>query len=296
MKIFYSIVKLVRFIVNIPLLIFINLGTIYAKFLLLIDRRNHSAFWQKNLQTHIDKFLSKKIIISTKPYKYLRFYIPSQVAGYRVKTFFSKEPETLEWLNNNGNKIDTFLDIGANMGVYSVYFAKKFGGKVFAFEPSYKNLEYLTKNIKINSLQEHITIISNPLSASFEINNYYQEDFIGGEAGAGILNQKNVERELKNSSKMNSIIYNTLCLPLNNFYNFNSFQKSFIIKIDVDGNELDILRGAEKILEQNLKISLLIEVSEKTEKEVNKILKKHNFKMINKFNKNKIVYNTIWEQ
>ena len=83
---------------------------------------------------------------------------------------------------------------------------------------------------------------------------------------------------------------------INTFYNFNSFQKSFIIKIDVDGNELDILRGAEKILEKNLRISLLIEISEKTETEVNKILKKHHFKMINKFNKDKIVYNTIWEK
>lgn len=296
MKIFYSVVKLVRFILNVPLLIFINLGTIYAKFLLLIDRRNHSAFWQKNLQIHIDKFVSKKIIISNEPYKYLRFYIPSQVAGYRVKTFFSKEPETLEWLDKNGSKTNIFLDIGANMGVYSLYFAKKFGGKVFAFEPSYKNLEYLTKNIKINALQEHVNVISNPLSESFKINNYYQEDFTGGEAGASLSNKKNLEIETKNPSKINSISYNTLCLPLNNFSTLNSFQKTFLIKIDVDGNELDILRGAEKILVQNLSISLLIETSEKTEPEIDKILKKFNFKMINKFKKDNVNYNSIWEK
>ena len=154
LKIFYLILKLIRFILNIPSLIFIIVGTIYAKLLILIDPRNHRAYWQEILQIHIDKFKSKKIIISQNPYKHLQFYVPTQVAGYRVKTFFTKEPETIEWINKNGSERKVFLDIGANMGVYSLYYAKKFGGKVFSFEPSFKNLELLSKNIKINSLQK----------------------------------------------------------------------------------------------------------------------------------------------
>ena len=90
LKIFYLILKLIRFILNIPSLIFIIVGTIYAKLLILIDPRNHRAYWQEILQIHIDKFKSKKIIISQNPYKHLQFYVPTQVAGYRVKLFLQK--------------------------------------------------------------------------------------------------------------------------------------------------------------------------------------------------------------
>ena len=293
LKIFYLILKLIRFILNIPSLIFIIVRTIYAKLLILIDPRNHRAYWQEILQIHIDKFKSKKIIISQNPYKHLQFYVPTQVAGYRVKTFFTKEPETIEWINKNGSERKVFLDIGANMGVYSLYYAKKFGGKVFSFEPSFKNLELLSKNIKINSLQKNITLISNPLSDTFKIANFYQEDFVGGEANASLISNDNLNVIENKKLKNNDVLYSTLGLPLDNLANLNLINKSLIVKIDVDGNELDILNGAKKILSQNINISLLVEVRDQTEFQIEEALNKLNFKKIEKFEKNN---NIIYEK
>jgi FkbM family methyltransferase len=56
------------------------------------------------------------------------------------------------------------LDIGANVGLYSVYAAKSRNCNVFAFEPSVFNLELLARNIFINDLQLKITIIPIALS------------------------------------------------------------------------------------------------------------------------------------
>ena len=219
--------------------------------------------------------------------------MPTQVAGYRVKTFFTKEPETIEWINKNGSERKVFLDIGANMGVYSLYYAKKFGGKVFSFEPSFKNLELLSKNIKINSLQKNITLISNPLSDTFKIANFYQEDFVGGEANASLISNDNLNVIENKKLKNNDVLYSTLGLPLDNLANLNLINKSLIVKIDVDGNELDILNGAKKILSQNINISLLVEVRDQTEFQIEEALNKLNFKKIEKFEKNN---NIIYEK
>ena len=70
----------------------------------------------------------------------------------RLKDFFSKEPETLIWLNRL-SKEDVLWDIGSNIGVYSIYAAKVIGNKTYAFEPSWKNTFFLQENIDINQFQ-----------------------------------------------------------------------------------------------------------------------------------------------
>ena len=71
--------------------------------------------------------------------KSIYFLNTNKTTNYRIKTFFSKEPETLQWINsfNNG---DVFWDIGANVGLYSIY--SQFVNKkieTIAFEPSVLN-------------------------------------------------------------------------------------------------------------------------------------------------------------
>ena len=93
----------------------------------------------------------------------LTFYIPNRLSYYRVETFHTKEPETLEWIDKF-EKESTFWDIGANIGLSSCYAAKKIFCKVYAFEPSIFNLEWLGKNIYLNNLIKKIVIIPVPLN------------------------------------------------------------------------------------------------------------------------------------
>ena len=52
---------------------------------------------------------------------------------------------------------DLFIDIGANIGLYSIYAAiKHSNSEVISFEPSTSNLRVLSRNISINKLEEKI--------------------------------------------------------------------------------------------------------------------------------------------
>ena len=86
----------------------------------------------------------------------IKFFVPNQLLNWRVDTFFTKEPETLEWIDNFEKKENLiFWDIGANIGLYSIYNSlKNPKSTTIAFEPSSSNLRVLTRNISINNLEK----------------------------------------------------------------------------------------------------------------------------------------------
>jgi len=84
----------------------------------------------------------------------LRFYCPGVLPEYRARTLLTKEPETIEWLNSMG-KGEVLWDIGANVGIYSLYAAQR-GVAVQAFEPAPGNYYLLHRNIELNHLDHLI--------------------------------------------------------------------------------------------------------------------------------------------
>ena len=114
-----------------------------------------------------NKIISEKKSVEIGDVKLL-FYVPNEINRFRVNTFFTKEPETLVWINGFKENA-TFFDIGANIGLYSCYAAKKLKCNTFAFEPSFFNLELLSKNIFVNNLSSLIKIV--PISLSSEKKN-----------------------------------------------------------------------------------------------------------------------------
>lgn len=67
----------------------------------------------------------------------------------------SKEPETIQWIEEFVKEDDVFLDVGACCGAYSLYAAKQ-GAIVYAFEPAITNFVVLIKNVDLNSLNDKI--------------------------------------------------------------------------------------------------------------------------------------------
>ena len=65
----------------------------------------------------------------------LTFAVPNRLNRFRIDTFSTKEPETLDWIDaiQEGSVL---WDIGANVGLYSCYAAKARRCRVVAFEPS----------------------------------------------------------------------------------------------------------------------------------------------------------------
>ena len=185
----------------------------------------------------------------------LFFYAPNEINLFRINTFFIKEPETLAWIDNFKEK-SNFFDIGANIGLYSCYAAKKKKCNTFAFEPSFFNLEVLSKNIFVNNLSNLIKIV--PISLSFErkIGEFNMSNTDWG----GALSTFDENITFDGSDLKPVFKYTTMSISLDECVSYFKFPQPNHIKIDVDGNEHLILSGASKIL-QNTK-SVLIEINE----------------------------------
>jgi hypothetical protein len=72
--------------------------------------------------------LPRQIAVETK-YGILQFYCPSETSLWRAETLLTKEPETIEWIETF-NEESVFWDVGANIGVYSLYAAARLNTKL----------------------------------------------------------------------------------------------------------------------------------------------------------------------
>src|SRR5688572_2196267 len=83
------------------------------------------------------------------------FATPTAGAKWRVDTIHQKEPCTLEWIAGFGAD-EILFDVGANVGMYTIWAAATRGARVFAFEPESQNYALLNRNILLNNLQDRV--------------------------------------------------------------------------------------------------------------------------------------------
>ena len=110
-----------------------------------------------------------------------RFQCRSFAEFSRSMKLFIKEPGACGWIKNGVKPGDVFYDIGANIGVYTIFAAQCIGanGKVYAFEPHSANFTRLLDNIRINQLG-HVVVPCN-----FALNNrqgYFPFNYFSGRA------------------------------------------------------------------------------------------------------------------
>ena len=185
----------------------------------------------------------------------MTFAAPNRLTEYRVRTFRTKEPETLDWIDTVAEG-SVLWDVGANIGLYSVYAAKARKCRVYAFEPSVFNLELLARNIFLNGLQRRVTIVPMPLSGSLGPNLFQMSTLTLGGAlstfGGGFDQTGLPLRSL--------FEYETIGLSMNEAVELLQVLPPRYIKIDVDGLEHFILRGGDKVLRHVE--SVLIEIND----------------------------------
>ena len=144
---------------------------------------------------------------------------------------------------------DTFFDVGANFGLHTLYSAKLVGndGCVFAFEPVPSHLRLLERNVHLSHVSKQVTIVPKAVSSSQD---NFLEFFVPVDEIAVTASLKQSNQESKKIKVPN--------LRLDDFWqNLDSPIKA--IKIDVEGAELEVLKGATKILNRWHPI-LIIEV------------------------------------
>ena len=244
----------------------------------------------------------KKISILNKE---VNFFIPNQLTDWRIKTFFTKEPETLEWIDSFEKKDKIiFWDIGANIGLYSIYSVLRHENvSTISFEPSTSNLRVLSRNISINNLENKIKILSAPLSnKENQFLTMNEGDFVEG----GALNTFGENYDFAGELFDSKMKYKILGTTIKNLLDNNILEIPNYIKIDVDGIEHLILEGAGKYLKDRRIKSLSIEINEDFKEQYNKVIeimdqnefkllhKKHNDEMFNESKKFSKVFNYVF--
>jgi len=221
----------------------------------------------------------KKIIINQKA---IYFFVPNEITDWRVNTFFTKEPETLKWIDNFKKKI-IFWDIGANIGLYSIYNAlKNKQSLTISFEPSLQNLRVLSRNISINNLKNSIHIM--PIALSDRTNKFQLMKENSFEEGSA-LNSFGINYNFEGKRFKSKNNYSTYGTSLNSLVENYILKIPNYIKIDVDGIEHLILSGFDKYLSNKKIKSVLIEVNENFNfqfKEIESLMKFFKFKLQSK--------------
>lgn len=166
-----------------------------------------------------------------------------------------KEPETIAWLKSNCQNQEVLYDIGANIGAYSLVGAS-LGAQVLAFEPSFSNFNRLNENVTLNLLDSKIQCYQVAFSRTKKIGLFQFLDATPGSSACYYNESGKFNSKLKSIESSKAILVYTL----------DSFIEEFrlpyptLMKIDVDGAELEILHGALKTLRNPDFKKMIIEV------------------------------------
>lgn len=191
--------------------------------------------------------------------------ITNPIEQWRADTFWIKEPETIAWIDSFAG--GHFVDIGANIGVYSLYCACVHPEMIIiAFEPFRANHDRLIENANINGFAN--IVASNVAVGS--INGVVKLCHAGERAGSS-------GHQINNGAGVTclSVTLNAVKMLSNMPINY--------IKIDTDGNEYEIIRNADLVLADESLRSVLVEVNDHKD-EIVGIFERYGFTMDNRFN------------
>lgn len=158
-----------------------------------------------------------------------------------------------------------FIDVGSNIGSYSVLAAVETGSKVYSFEPSKKAFDYQKKNIDINGIQNNVKLFNCGLSSKEEVVSFTKE--------LDTINRVSLQKTKVSTETLK-------------FYSFDSIiqvDTNSLMKIDVEGYESEVLLGMKKALNSKFLKAIIIELNGLGEKygfsdlEIHELLMKNNF-------------------
>jgi FkbM family methyltransferase len=165
----------------------------------------------------------------------------NQVERWRADTLFDKEPETIRWLDRTIGADSVFYDVGANIGLYTLYACHlEPGVRAVCFEPEALNFARLNLNLCDNRLSDRVLAFSLALSdasglATFDLSKFH--------AGAALHGSHNVTPEA--AAHRQGVVLR----PLDDIQETSGLvAPPTHLKIDVDGPEIAVLAGAKGTL------------------------------------------------
>ena len=175
----------------------------------------------------------------------------------RAELLETKEPETLAWINSFRDG-EVLFDIGANIGVFSVYAAAHRNCEVYAFEPEARNYACLNRNILLNGLGRRVKALNTGLHDRTGLEFLNLHDLASG-AALHALGEPVDWRKKRFVPKFEQAV---LAFTLDEIVERFGFPVPDHVKLDVDGNEDRVIRGGRKTFSNPRLKSLQIEINE----------------------------------
>lgn len=143
---------------------------------------------------------------------------------------------------------DHVADVGANMGYYTIWMSKfiSSGGSIHSFEPNEANYKLLINNCALNKLQN---TVFNKIALSDRTGN--------------VLFTKSLDGENHIALSSNADTSSIACTTLDEYASEKNITHFSYIKVDIEGFEIDFIKGAEELL-KNTKIDIIqLEINER---------------------------------
>ena len=152
--------------------------------------------------------------------------------------------EAVDYLVGQLPETGVALDVGANVGLYTVPLARK-AGRVFAFEPLPANYERLGKNVSANNLDSSVACLPTALGAT-NGTIVLEPTSPGGRTGNAAQAQPGSPTGVEVPIRR----LDDVALEL-------GVRQCDVVKVDIEGGELEFLRGGEQFLREHMPVIYL---------------------------------------
>jgi FkbM family methyltransferase len=149
------------------------------------------------------------------------------------------EETITNFIKENVKEGDVVLDVGAHIGYYTLLMSRLVGpsGKVYSFEPSPRNFAILKRNVKVNGYKNIILEQKAVSNNNGKANLYYKKDRSSGDS---------ISKKVGDAFTEVDMVY---------LDDYLKEKKINFAKIDVEGEELNVLKGMKNILKNSMAIS-----------------------------------------
>ena len=185
------------------------------------------------------------------------YHTPSAFLRWRVDSLFTKEPCTIEWISQF-RAGEILVDVGANVGIYTIWAAKTRGVRVYAFEPEAQNYGLLNRNLVLNGLGDSVKAYCLALSDRAG----FSELHLSSVQAGGSCHSLGERVNFKHEPMQPQFSQGCVSARLDDLVAQGVVQVPDHIKIDVDGFEPKVLAGAAKTLRDDAVKTLLVEVNQ----------------------------------
>ena len=214
------------------------------------------AWRQSFTLARLSEYLHQRHVVQTR-HGALIFLCASYYAVHYPRTFLTREPETLAWIDGFADG-DVFWDIGANVGSYALYAGLRRTIEVVAFEPHGATYANMIDNINANGLADIVRAYPVALAEGIALDMLNMENATAGSVSHSFGETPTfIGRELETLVRQS-----TLGFSIDGLIDTFGFAVPTHVKIDVDGIEPRILAGAARTFADTAVSSVLIEIEE----------------------------------